>query len=136
VYCPTHPKTRRIVADIVRELLDIYEPRQFHIGHDEIQFAGREQARRCMPALPRTETARGFRVRRGRDFMDNSRPRESVPGCGATWSPRRNSSAEFTANANGLDGEVYRALDLLPRDIVIADWTTTPARITDHRLIS
>jgi hypothetical protein len=121
VYCPTHPKTRRIVADIVRELLDIFEPRQFHIGHDEIQFHGREQR---VGVCPRCRAQQPHEV----FAYDVAEIHAQLRAAGVRawmWGDMVTAPefvTEFAANANGIAGEVYRAIDLLPRDIVIADW--------------
>ncbi|MBQ9994900.1 MAG: family 20 glycosylhydrolase [Clostridia bacterium] len=39
-YCPNHPDTYRYVFDILDEVIEVFEPRQIHIGHDEAYTFG------------------------------------------------------------------------------------------------
>lgn len=39
-YCPNHPDTYKLVFDIFEEVIDVFEPKTIHIGHDEIHTAG------------------------------------------------------------------------------------------------
>lgn len=35
-YCPNHPDTYKIVFDIFEEVIEVFEPKVLHIGHDEM----------------------------------------------------------------------------------------------------
>jgi len=121
VYCPTNPKTRRLVAEIIREMVEIFEPRQFHIGHDEIQLAGNPQR---VGVCPRCRQRRPWEV----FAYDVNEIHAVLKAAGVRtwmWSDmliRPEYLSKWQGNGNGVAGEVYRALDLIPRDIVIADW--------------
>jgi len=39
-YCPLHPESRRIVFDMVDEVVEVFEPRYVHMGHDEVYALG------------------------------------------------------------------------------------------------
>ncbi len=39
-YCPNHPDTYRYVFDIIDEVIEVFHPRQIHIGHDEAYSVG------------------------------------------------------------------------------------------------
>ncbi len=39
-YCPNHPDTYHYVFDILDEVIEVFEPRQIHIGHDETYTLG------------------------------------------------------------------------------------------------
>ena len=39
-YCPNHPDTYRYVFDILDEVIEVFRPRQIHIGHDEAYTFG------------------------------------------------------------------------------------------------
>ena len=39
-YCPLHPESRRIVFDMVDEVVEVFEPRYVHMGHDEVYHLG------------------------------------------------------------------------------------------------
>lgn len=122
VYCPTHPKTRAMVADIVRELLEIFEARYFHLGHDEVQFDGGVQrvgvCPRCRARPPHEIFA-----------QDVLAVHEIVASAGARslmWGDMVIPPAYGGMNVNGISGEVYRALELLPRDLILVDWHYFP----------
>lgn len=39
-YCPNHPDTYPLVFDILDEVIDVFEPKTIHIGHDELYSIG------------------------------------------------------------------------------------------------
>jgi len=122
VYCPTHPQTRKLVAEIVAELLEIYEAKLFHMGHDEIQFRGHGQrvgvCPRCRARPPHEVLA-----------YDVSEIHAIVKVQGARsmmWGDLLIPPKYDCGNVNGAEGEVYRAIDLIPKDVIIADWHYFP----------
>lgn len=46
-YCPSNPETDRVVFDLFDEVLEVFQPRWFHIGHDEIVFVPMGVCERC-----------------------------------------------------------------------------------------
>ncbi|MCL2528364.1 MAG: beta-N-acetylhexosaminidase [Defluviitaleaceae bacterium] len=40
-YCPSHPKSYRILFDILDEIIDVFEPNIVHVGHDEYYSYGK-----------------------------------------------------------------------------------------------
>ncbi len=46
-YCPSNPETYRVVFDMFDEVLEVFKPRWFHIGHDEIAFVPIGVCERC-----------------------------------------------------------------------------------------
>ncbi len=39
-YCPNHPDTYKYVFDIIDEVVEVFNPKQIHIGHDELYSIG------------------------------------------------------------------------------------------------
>jgi hypothetical protein len=121
-YCPTHPKVRAIVADQVGELMDIFEPRYFHQGHDEVQFHGRKQ-----PFVGVCERCKAF-GRPHEVFAHDVNEIHAVvkrksPSCRSVmWGDMITPMEYSSLNYNGKEGEIYKAVDLLPKDLVITDW--------------
>lgn len=40
-YCPSNPKTYEILFDVLEEVIEVFEPTQIHIGHDELYTAAK-----------------------------------------------------------------------------------------------
>jgi len=40
-YCPSNPKTYEILFDVLEEVIEVFEPIQIHIGHDELYTAAK-----------------------------------------------------------------------------------------------
>ena len=53
-YCANHPKSFEFFQDVANECLEIFHPKYFHIGHDEIAMRGRFPNPEC----PRCRDAR------------------------------------------------------------------------------
>ncbi len=121
-YCPTHPRVRAIVADQVRELMEIFEPKYFHQGHDEVQFHGRKQ-----PFVGVCERCKAFGKSHevfAHDVNEiNAVVKKHSPACRSImWGDMITPLAYSSLNNNGLEGEIYNAVDMLPKDLVITDW--------------
>ncbi len=114
-YCPRHPKVHEVVFALVDELCDAFETDAFHAGLDEVFYIGEEKCPRCS----------------GRDkarlFADEvKRIHDHLAGKGRKlwmWGDRlldgkTTGLGEWEASTNGTD----RAIDLIPKDVVICDW--------------
>lgn len=119
-YCPTNPRSYEFIFSVYQEALDLFQPRVFHIGHDEVSMTGRFPYR----SLPAGKSAaelliedtlklhawfkeRNVRVMLWGDMF--LAPGESPD---ATHAPSREESAARRA--------------ALPRDAFIADWHYEP----------
>lgn len=114
-YCPRHPKVHEVVFALVDELCDAFEADAFHAGLDEVFYIGEEKCPRCS----------------GRNkaelFADEIKLiRNHVDGKGRKlwiWGDRlldgeSTGLGVWEASTNGTD----RAIDLIPKDVVICDW--------------
>ncbi len=120
-YCPSNPKTYELLFDCLDEVIDVFRPRRVHIGHDEIYELA--QCPRC-------------RGRRGADLLaeDVTRIHGYLGNRGIgvmMWGD------SMVTRHNGLEKRThqvwdkihrdtvatYQAIDLIPRDISILNWS-------------
>jgi len=124
--CVSNPKSFRILTDLYAELLDIFGPvRFFHIGMDEIRWktlrVPPEKRCRLCAGKPKYELVASH-IRRLHDWLGERGVRTMI--WGDMLLPEHNGDAPFHS---------ARALPLLPRDIVIANWSTSLAPDSNAR---
>lgn len=114
-YCPLHPDVHEIVFSLVDELMDVFEAEAFHAGLDEVFYLGDDKCPRCS-GRDKAELFAGevWKIRNhlalknrklwiwGDRLIDGK-----VTGMGM-WEASMNNTA--------------RAIDMIPKDIVICDW--------------
>lgn len=134
VSCPRHPKTYEVVRDLTTELLDLFEPTLFHIGHDELLTSFRRDERRSVMQCPRCRgdnPAQWFLddIRTWHDFL-------AQRGVGTMmWADMlmdpdsfRHVPTSYASVYGGPPDHFERAIEHLPRDIVLCDWHYAPLR--------
>ncbi len=121
-YCPSNPKTYRLVEDVLGEAVALFgRPRLVHIGHDEFTHRGK---------FGEHEACKGKSIA---DLFvaDTLRIREFLARHGARtmmWGDMVLGPGEAQDAANASSVEEARALrERLPKDILIADWHYAPA---------
>ena len=114
-YCPLHPEVHAIVFDLVDEIVDVFEATAFHAGMDEVFYIGEEQCPRCngrdkaelfageVSKISNYLTARGKKLWIWGDRLIDGK----TTGIGL-WEASMNNT--------------HRAIDLIPKDVVINDW--------------
>lgn len=114
-YCPRHPKVHEVVFALVDELCDAFETDAFHAGLDEVFYIGEQKCPRCGGQ----DKARLFadEVKLIRDHVASKNRKLWI------WGDRLlegtvSGLGEWEASTNG----THRAIDLIPRDVVICDW--------------
>ncbi len=127
VYCPSNPDSYKLVFEVLEEVIDVFEPKIMHIGHDEYYSIG---------VCPRCRGKSGEEIyaediRKIHDFLKERGIRTMF------W-------AEKLLDAIGLNGHHYggseqrarhsdgtvevvrpatwRSIDLVPRDIIALHW--------------
>jgi len=120
-YCPSNPATYKLLFDLWQEVIEATKPRYFHAGHDEISHIG--VCERCkgkshgqlfsedVTRLHDWLKERGAEMIIWGDMLLN-REQWLVTGVGAAHGDTS------TANPDGTD----TAVDLIPKDVIIADW--------------
>jgi hypothetical protein len=114
-YCPLHPKVHDVVFALVDELCEVFEAEAFHAGMDEVFYIGDEKCPRCS-GHDKGELFAG----------EVSAIRDHLKPKGRTlwiWGDRlldgkTTGLGEWEASENN----TWRAIDLIPKDVVICDW--------------
>jgi hypothetical protein len=114
-YCPLHPKVHDIVFEVVDELCDVYETDSFHAGMDEVFYIGDDQCPRCSGRDKAELFAGEVTAIRNHLMLKNRRL--------WIWGDRlldgkTSGLGEWEASFN----ITWRAIDLIPKDVVICDW--------------
>ncbi len=114
-YCPLHPQLHPILFDLIDELAEVTEARDFHVGMDEIFLLGEDGCERCR-GKNKAELLAG-EVKAMHDHLAQS---------GRTmwmWGDRfldgvTTGMGKWEASANGTQD----AIRMVPKDIVMCDW--------------
>lgn len=114
-YCPLHPKVHKVIFALVDEICDVCEASSFHAGMDEVFYIGESQCPRC-EGYDRAELFAG-EVRLIRDHLALKGRTLWIWG-DRLLDGKTTGLGEWEASYNN----TYRAVDLIPKDVVICDW--------------
>jgi glycosyl hydrolase family 20 len=114
-YCPLHPQVHAVVLPLVDEICDAFEATAFHAGMDEVFYIGEAKCPRC-GSKDKSELFAG-EVKLLRDHL-RSKNRELWIWGDRLLDGKTSGLGEWEASFN----DTYRAIDLIPRDVVICDW--------------
>lgn len=116
-WCPLHPEVNAIAFELMDELIDAFEADAFHVGMDEVFAIGDDQCPRCQGK----DRAELF-AKAVNDMYGHIVNRRGVQMF--MWGDRLIDSEE-TGYKNIFESDAYgtsKAIDLIPKDIVITDW--------------
>jgi hypothetical protein len=114
-YCPLHPDVHRVVFALMDELCDVFEAGAFHAGMDEVFYIGEDQCPRCA-GRDKSELFAG-EVRRLHDHLEAKG--RSLWIWGDRLLPGKTTGlGMWEASYNNTE----RAIDLIPKDVMICDW--------------
>ncbi|TAL66022.1 MAG: glycoside hydrolase [Bacteroidetes bacterium] len=114
-YCPLHPDVHKVVFAIVDEICEVFETDAFHAGMDEVFYIGESQCPRCA-GKDKSELFAG-EVRTIRDHLATKGRKLWIWG-DRMIDGKTTGIGEWEASFN----DTYRAVDLIPKDVVICDW--------------
>lgn len=114
-YCTLHPKVHEVVLPLVDEICDAFETDAFHAGMDEVFYLGEAKCPRCGGKDKSVLFA--DEVRRIRDRLQAKDRRLWIWG-DRLLDGRTTGLGEWEASLN----DTHRAIDLIPKDVVICDW--------------
>lgn len=114
-YCPLHPGVHKVVFDVVDEICDVFESDAFHAGMDEVFYLGERQCPRCSGRDP-SELFAG-EVRKIHDHLSLNGRKLWIWG-DRLIDGKTTGLGEWEASYNN----TWRAVDLIPKDVVICDW--------------
>ena len=122
--CPSHPETYTVLFDVMAEVIEVFNPRMIHIGHDEVYHMG--HCPRCQGKHPSDLLA--DEILRIHEFLapqgirlamwgDKLLPFDAGGQGGVTIVHERPSTGQRTVFP-----ETYQAIERLPRDILMSEW--------------
>jgi hypothetical protein len=114
-YCPLAPGLHEILFPVIDELCDVFETDAFHAGMDEVFYIGEDQCPRC-GGRDKAELFAG-EVRALHDHMAQKGKELWIWG-DRLLDGKTTGLGEWEASYNN----TYRAIDMIPKDIVICDW--------------
>lgn len=114
-YCPLHPDVHEVVFDLVDEIMAVFETTIFHAGMDEVFYIGDDKCTRC-GGRDKAELFAGEITKINNHLAQNGRELW-------IWGDRlidgkTTGIGMWEASMNN----THRAIDLIPKDVVICDW--------------
>lgn len=114
-YCPLHPDLHDVIFALIDELCDVFESNAFHAGMDEVFYIGHDKCPRC-GGRDKSElfagevwTIHDHLLRKGREMW--------------IWGDRLlDGKTTGLGEWEGSYNNTYRAIDMIPKDVVICDW--------------
>jgi hypothetical protein len=114
-YCPLHPQVHQVVFPLIDELLEAFEADAFHAGMDEVFYIADAKCPRCAGRDPaelfagEVSAIRNHLASRGAElWIWGDRLIDGKTTGIGMWEASMNNT--------------HRAIDLIPKDVVIADW--------------
>ncbi|MBD3853778.1 MAG: family 20 glycosylhydrolase, partial [Acidobacteria bacterium] len=114
-YCPLHPGVHDVVFALVDEIVKVFDADAFHAGMDEVFYIGMDSCPRC-GGHDKAELFAG-EVSRIRNHLARSEVELWIWG-DRLIDGKSSGIGEWEASMNS----THRAIDLIPKDIVINDW--------------
>jgi len=114
-YCPLNPDLHKVIFAVIDEICDVYESEAFHAGMDEIFYLGEEKCPRCS-GIDKAELYAG-EVNKLKNHLD-LKNRELWIWGDRLIDGKSTGIGFWEASYN----YTYRAIDMIPKDVVICDW--------------
>ena len=114
-YCPLHPKVHRVVFDLVDEIVAAFQADAFHAGMDEVFYIGHEECPRCN-GRDKAELFAG-ELTKIRNHLALTNKKLWIWG-DRLLDGKTTGLGMWEASMNN----THRAIDMIPKDIMICDW--------------
>lgn len=114
-YCPLYPGLHDILFSLIDEICDVFETDAFHAGMDEVFYIGEDKCPRCGGHDPSELFA--DEVRLIRNHLREKGRQLWIWG-DRLLDGKTTGLGEWEASKNN----TYRAIDLIPKDVIICDW--------------
>ena len=112
-YCPSNPETYKVVFDLFDEVIEVFKPRWFHIGHDEITFVPTGVCERCKATGKTAWQLLAEDIRKLHDYLKAKGIERVAMWCDQLEPDRTGGYAPFFT---------HFAVDLIPKEIVQFCW--------------
>jgi len=114
-YCPLHPKVHEVVFDLIDEIVEVFEAKDFHAGMDEVFYLADSNCPRCNGKDPGVLFAGEVTVLS--DHLNKNDKRLWI------WGDRLIEGAISGIGMwEGSTNHTQNAIDLIPKTVVICDW--------------
>lgn len=114
-YCPLHPEVHKVVFALMDEIVTVFETDAFHAGMDEVFYIGDDKCPRCQ-GLDKAELFAG-EVTKIRNHLALNDRRLWI------WGDRLiDGKTTGIGLWEGSYNRTHRAVDMIPKDVVINDW--------------
>jgi hypothetical protein len=114
-YCPLHPDVHKIVFEVLDEIMEVCETKQFHAGMDEVFYIGEDKCPRCsgkdkskLFADEVNKIAAYVEAKGGRLWIWGDRMLDSKMTRMGMWEASEN--------------DTHRSIDMINKNVVINDW--------------
>lgn len=114
-YCPLHPGVHKVVFELMDEICDVFETNAFHAGMDEVFYLGEDKCPRCAGSDKAELYANEVRTLRDHLKLKN---RELWIWGDRLLDGKTTGLGMWEASFNN----THRAIDLIPKDVMICDW--------------
>lgn len=122
-YCPLHPDLHKVIFALIDEICDIFESDAFHAGMDEVFILGDDKCPRCS-GVDKAELFAG-EVNRIREHLALKNRELWI------WGDRLIGGRTTGVGLwEGSYNYTWRAIDMIPKDVVICDWHYERADLT------
>ena len=113
--CPQHPDLYKVIFPLIDELIDVCQADAFHVGLDEAWIVAHESCSRCFGADPAVVFANHIKALHMHLKKKNCEM--------WMWSDRLIDGYTTGLGAwQACMNETHRAINMIPKDIVICDW--------------
>jgi hypothetical protein len=114
-YCPLHPDVHKVIFPLVDEICDVFEADAFHAGMDEVFFIGDDKCPRC-GGRDKAELFAG-EVKVIYDYLAQRNRKLWI------WGDRLlDGKTTGLGMWEGSFNNTHRAVDMIPKSVVICDW--------------
>ncbi len=122
-YCTKHPDVHNVVFDLIDEITEVFESEDFHAGMDEVFYIAHEDCKRCFGEDPSILFAN--EITKLRNHLNETNKRLWI------WGDRLiDGKTTGIGLWEGSYNNTHRAIDFIPKDVVINDWHYEQAHYT------
>ncbi len=114
-YCPLHPDVHKVVFELVDEIVAAFQADAFHAGMDEVFYIGHEECPRCN-GRDKAELFAG-ELTKIRNHLAQTNKKLWIWG-DRLLDGKTTGLGMWEASMNN----THRAIDMIPKDIMICDW--------------